>query len=143
MHVPTIIEIDATEVRRIWNIYMRQGVVAALEHDTDGAMPEDVFASLMAGHSRAFVSHYRDDPLAGYEGFLIVREMFKPGGRELLVWLGYHNGDETRTADYMPQLADVARAAGCDRITIESPRPYHRAVPGMTLARHVFHYEVA
>jgi hypothetical protein len=101
-----------------------------------------VFASLMGGHSRALMSFFDNDPTKGPEGFLIVRELHTPGGKELLVWLGYHNGDETRTADYMPQLADLAMATGCRRVTIESPRPYHRAVPGMKLARHVFHYEV-
>jgi hypothetical protein len=64
-------------------------------------------------------------------------------GKELLVWLAYHNGgDEATTADFMPQIAEIARQSGCFRVAIESPRPYHRAVPGMKLARHVFHYEV-
>lgn len=142
MHVPTIIEISAEEVRSRWPGYMRAGVVAALEHDTDGTLPEDVFASIMAGHSRALMSFYNDDPTNGPEGFLVVREIFTAGGKELLVWLGYHNGEETRTADYMPQIADFALANDCRRVTIESPRPYHRAVPGLKLARHVFHYEV-
>jgi hypothetical protein len=143
MTVPTIYEIDAGQVRECWGRYMRSGVAAALEHDTDGTLPEDVFASLMAGHSRALMSFYNDDPVAAApEGFLVVREMHVPGGKELLVWLGYHNGDEARTADYMPQIAEFARDNGCFRVAIESPRPYHRAVPGMKLARHVFHYEV-
>jgi hypothetical protein len=144
MHVPTLFELDAGAVREWWGRYMRGGVASALEHDTDGALPEDVFASLMAGHSRAFMAFAKDEPATGGPlGFIIVREIFIPGGKELLVWLGYHNGDdETRTADYLAQIADIAMAADCIRVTIESPRPYHRAVPGMVLARHVFHYEV-
>ena len=145
MHVPILFQLDAATVRKWWaRRYMREGVAMALEHDTDGTMPEDVFASLMAGHSTAYMAFSDDNPERGGPlGFIITREMFTPGGKELLVWIGYHNGeDEARSADYWPQIVDFARAAGCDRITVESPRPYHRAVPGVTLARHVFHYEV-
>lgn len=144
MHVPTLYELDPPAIRACWGRYMRGGVAAALEHDTDGAMPEDVFASLMGGHSNAFMAFTGDDPERGGPlGFIITRELFTPSGKELLVWIGYHNGDdETRTAHYMAQIADMARAAGCHRVAIESPRPYHRAVPAMKLARHVFHYEV-
>jgi hypothetical protein len=143
MHVPTLFPLDTSEVRRRWGFYIRSGVASALEFDTEGAMPEDVFASLMGGHSHLFMAFDQDDPTRGPLGFIIAREIFTPGGKEFLVWLAYHNGDdEARTADYMAQVADMARQAGCKRVTIESPRPYHRAVPGMTLARHVFHYEV-
>lgn len=143
MSVPTLFEIDAHEVRSRWD-YIRSGVAAALEYDTDGAMPEDVFASLMGGHSRLHMAFYSNErESGGPEGFIITREIFVPAGKEFLVWIAYHNGDaESRTADFMPQIADMAREAGCLRVTIESPRPYHRAVPGMKLARHVFHYEV-
>jgi hypothetical protein len=144
MQVPTLFPLDASEVRRRWGFYIRDGVASALEHDTDGALPEDVFASLMAGHSQLWMAFRHDDmETGGPLGFIVTREIFTPGGKELLVWLGYHNGDdEARTADYMAQIADMARAVEASRVTIESPRPYHRAVPGMKLARHVFHYEV-
>lgn len=144
MHVPTFFTLDAMAIRQWWSRYIRGGVASALEHDTDGAMPEDVFASLMGGHSQLHMLFTNDDPEnGGPQGFIITRELFTPGGKEFLVWIGYHNGDdEARTADFMPQIADMARAADCHRVAIESPRPYHRAVPGMKLARHVFHYEV-
>jgi hypothetical protein len=54
----------------------------------------------------------QDDPTRGPLGFIVTREIFTPGGKEFLVWLGYHNGDdEARTADYMAQIADMARQA--------------------------------
>jgi hypothetical protein len=144
MHAPILFPLEVSEVRRRWGFYIRGGVAAALEHDTDGTMPEDVFASLMAGHSHLWMAFSHDDVEDGGPlGFIVTREIFTPGGKELLVWLGYHNGDdEARTADYMAQIAEMARGVEASRVTIESPRPYHRAVPGMKLARHVFHYEV-
>lgn len=144
MQAPTLYQLPISEVRRRWGFYIREGVVAALEYDTDGTLPEDVFASLMAGHSTLFMAFTNDNwETGGPLGFIVTREMFTAGGKELLVWLGYHNGeDEARTADYMPQVAEMARAVDAARVSIESPRPYHRAVPGMKLARHVFHYEV-
>lgn len=144
MHVPTLFPLEASEVRRRWGFYIRDGVASALEHDTEGAMPEDVFASLMGGHSQLWMAFTGDDPESGGPlGFIVTREIFTPGGKEFLVWLAYHNGaDEASMADYMAQIATMARNFECRRVTVESPRPYHRAVPGMTLARHVFHYEV-
>jgi hypothetical protein len=144
MAAPILFPLELHEVRERWNRHIRGGVISALEHDTDGAMAEDVFASLMGGHSQLWMGFYQDDrERGGSAGFIITREMFTPQGKELLVWLAYHNGgDEATTADFMPQVAEIARQSGCFRVAIESPRPYHRAVPGMKLARHVFHYEV-
>jgi hypothetical protein len=112
MHVPTLFPLDTSEVRRRWGFYIRSGVASALEFDTEGAMPEDVFASLMGGHSHLFMAFDQDDPTRGPLGFIIAREIFTPGGKELL------SGWPTTTATTRP-----APQTTCRRLLTWPDRP--------------------
>lgn len=138
--VPHLELLDAARIR-LWWPTIREGVERASDYHLDGILPEDVFGALMAGNAGCYAGFHPENEHV-MEAFIICRKIESFGKAELLIWLAWHPGTIGLAKDYWPQIEDIASELGCSRITIESPRPYDRAIPGAILAYHTYHFEV-
>lgn len=99
-------------------------------------IPEDVYLELKLGRNQLFLGR------GGADGFMIVTTMQDTRGG--LFWIWYAEG-RGQGASYFPQILDMARVAGCNRIAFATPLPFwdtHCEKFGFKLARKIFEREV-
>jgi hypothetical protein len=87
-------------------------------------MPEDVFHEIVNCQSHLWA-------LADLSGFVVLRVFASNYERSLHVWICC-NASGHRIVDYLDQIKGIAASNDCSRVTFESPRRYHRALPGVT-----------
>lgn len=80
---------------------------------TDGWIPEDVYAICAAGHAALYVN---DGP---WVGFAVLQVLPNYTGRRLHAWVVHCVVDPDQ---FIGRVRDIARAAGCQKITFSSPR---------------------
>lgn len=109
-------------LREVWPA-IRERVAAVCERAAERWVPEDVFAEILVGNSFLWT-------LPDLSGFLVLRVFATAYDRTLHAWICC-NASEDRIAGYLEQLKAIADENGCSRITWESDRRYHRALPGV------------
>jgi hypothetical protein len=87
-------------------------VIEKMSKVSDGWLPEDVYTTLVTGGATLYLE-------AGVEGFIILQLQPHYAGKRLHIWIAYCRDDPLR---FMPEVKEIARAAGAGRITFESPR---------------------
>jgi hypothetical protein len=101
-----------TDIRKWWP-FVRDGLQRVQRHCVDDWIPEDVYASLIAGQSFLFIGQGKEPEIA-----IVVSPAQSYGG---LYWHVWTTAGE-RHDDYLPLLEEHARRAGARRLTFFSPR---------------------
>lgn len=104
---------------------IRPGIVACLEHQREGMLPEDVFSELRIGNAVLFLC---DDC------FVVVKSTWDgSGNKQLLIFIAYsfvkrRPDQESILEEYTPDLEQIARTTGSLFMTFASTRRgYERA----------------
>lgn len=109
--------------RDVWN-QIESGVKAALEHQSEGLMAGDVFASLKSKEALLFMDG---------ESFFIVKKITNAlGEKALLCWIafGADIAAESAVARYQPDIVEIAKREGCSEIHfVSTRRGYDRLMP--------------
>ena len=131
------VEVPRDAVRTFWP-QARPHIERALAATTLPYIAEDVYGSLISGKSFLYLTTEGDDVTGCF--VLYVRNTWEI--RELYVWISAHQNPNHSVADYLDWLSVLTRKAGCSRWCGDSPRPFHKIVPGLRLESHHFVMEV-
>lgn len=104
-------------LQAIWPL-VKSGVQTVCERGSDGWIMEDVYMALKQGVSLlyvGFVSNY-------YVGFVVVTPTIGWNGPQLHTWLLYNRGERDVLDTFLPDLIEIAKVRGAQRITMSSPR---------------------
>jgi hypothetical protein len=118
---PVVLE----QLRPTW-AKVRDRVAEISERWSQPWIADDVFHELLVGNAHLWA-------LEDCSGFMVLRVFATAYERTLHVWIA-DNASEARIADYLEQVRAIAEDNGCSRITWESDRRYHRALPGVRVA---------
>ena len=80
----------------------------------DGWMPEDIYMALMQQNAALFVAEGDE-----WDGFIIFQVIPEYAKKRLHIWVATCF---TSTFNYMDAIKDIAKTAGCSRITFDSSR---------------------
>lgn len=130
MTIGILTMIPAADVRAVWPS-VRDRVSAIAAATGEGWVVEDVFHEIIVGN--AFLWATED-----LGCFVVLQIDQRPYQRSLFVWIASEE-TEARAADYVPQIQDIGRENGCQRVVFESPRRWDRALPGLTV-RHIYSF---
>lgn len=107
----TLVAISPNDLSHIWPEIRAE--VATIE-TPDGLIPEDVFMACKSNNAVLFMLNVGQKRV----GWMVVRNF----GTDLHIWqLRADNGYEVMTS-FRPQLMEIARNAGCTKITYGSTR---------------------
>lgn len=81
--------------------------------ETDGWIPEDVYAFLIGGHATLYVND------GAWQGFVILQLLPNYSEKRLHIWIAAGWGD---MLSYRDEVVEIAKQSGAKRITFESPR---------------------
>lgn len=129
---PLLRPVEPEALRHTWAA-IRDRVAAISDEFNEPWLADDVFHELLTKNANLWA-------LDDLSGFLVLRLFATQYERQLHVWLCW-NGSEPTIAAYLEQLKGIAAANDCDRLTFESPRKYHRALPGLRV-RYAYSIEV-
>lgn len=127
---PLLRPVEPLELRHAWAA-IRDRVQALSDRFNEPWIAEDVFHELLTNNAHLWA-------LEDLSGFLVLRLFATGYERALHVWICC-NDSEPNIAAYLDQLKGIAEANDCSRVTFESPRRYHRALPGV---RATFAYSI-
>ncbi len=112
-----------TEWRELWP-WVSDGLWEIIERTNPTWIPEDVYTELKAG--QAALMTIEDD-----RGFVIVKRLQDYDGPSLFLWAIWGPGElATLYEQIMDELDKFAKAAGCRRIRMMSPRKGWHKVKG-------------
>lgn len=122
-------QIPITAIRAVWPL-LRDRILALSEGWAWTV--EDVFLAVISGDAFLWTTQWG-------EGFVILQVHAAPYESDLHVWIAC-NDTIARAGEYMPQLIEIARENGCQRVTFDSHRRgWERELPG---AEVTFQYAV-
>jgi hypothetical protein len=114
---------QAKNWRSLWP-WVSDGLWDIIERTNPTWIPEDVYAELKAGSAVLMT-------IDGERGFVIVKRLQDYDGPSLFLWVMWGPGELARMYDgIMDELDNLARAAGCERIRMMSPRKGWHKVRG-------------
>ena len=109
--------------RTLWP-WLRAGLLEVIERTSPTWLPEDVYADLKAGQASVLT-------IDGERGFVIVKRLIDYDGPSLFLWAMWGPGELAPMYEgIMAELDELARAAGCRRIRMMSPRKGWQKVAG-------------
>jgi hypothetical protein len=117
--------VSPAELRHVW-AQVRDRVAALADKHNQPWIADDVFHELLVGNSHMWA-------LDDLSGFLVLRVFATLYERTCHAWICC-NASSDRIADYLEQLKGIAEDNDCTRITWESDRKYHRALPGVRVS---------
>ena len=122
MIAPTLFPVAPDQLRASWK-EIRDRIDKLSIDLVQPWMPEDVYHEILTGNAHLWA-------LADLSGFVVLRLFASNYERVLHVWICC-NASSHRMVDYLEQIKGIAEANDCARVTFESPRRYHRALPGV------------
>lgn len=122
MIAPTMTPILPAQLRPVWR-EIRERIARLADKLEQPWAPEDVFHEILVGNAHLWA-------LSDLSGFVVLRLFATDYERVLHVWICC-NSSGHKIADYLEQIKGIAAANDCQRVTFESPRRYHRALPGV------------
>jgi hypothetical protein len=132
------VRVPQEHIRDLWH-EAKPHVEKALSAGRFPYLAEDVFAACRDGLATLYLTKGDD---ASTTGCFVLRLEPKWGRQELYVWICAHDDPGRSVVEHQDWLARITRAAGCSRWCGDSPRPFHRLVPGLTLESYHFVMEV-
>jgi hypothetical protein len=131
--------IPPQEIRRTWPVIL-DGVQNVQAHSSDGWIPEDIYAELIAGNRTLHLGYVDGD----YIGFLILQRQQGYSCIKLNIWLAYAHTELDPLALFMDDIKQIARSISAREITFASPRRWERRVRpyGFRPIKQVFSMEI-
>ena len=133
--VPQLEPILVTAARAFWPAVRADLETIRARYD-ERWLPDDVWHEIMVGNAYLWAAGGAEAP----EAWVIVQVMARPYDRSLHIWSAAEH-TTARVADYWPQILAMAADAGCSHVTIETPRRWERALPGLSV-RYLYSCEV-
>ena len=97
---------------------VKAGVEKVAERGSDGWLPEDVYMALKQGISLLYVAFVNDY----YVGFVVLTPAAGWNGPQIHLWACYNRGERDVLETFLPDLIEIARSRGAQRLTMSSPR---------------------
>jgi len=113
--------VSLEELRLVWPD-VRDRIAAIAARFEQPWIADDVFHELLVGNSHLWVSDDRSL-------FVVLRVFATMYERTLHVWVAGNSAGSM--GDYLEDVKAIAADNACSRITWESDRKYHRALPGV------------
>ena len=132
------LDVPREHLRQFWP-QARPFIERALAVDDLPYIAEDVYRFLSEGLATLHLTVDDDHKVTGC---FVIRKQRTWDRDELYVWLLGHENPEHGVVEYLDWLNRLTRKASCSRWTADSPRPFHKVVPGLRLASHHFVMEV-
>jgi hypothetical protein len=130
--------VEPRDLTQYWPL-VKAGVEKVAERGSDGWLPEDVYMALKQGVSLlyvGFVDRY-------YVGFVVVTPAAGWSGPQLHLWLLYNRGERDVLETFLPDLIEIAKARGAQRITMSSPRKgWERRAPQLGFEQGLTNYSL-
>lgn len=114
--------VEPAALRNTW-AEIRDRVAGISARYSEPWIADDVFHELLNLNSHLWATE-------DLSCFIVIRLFATDFERVLFIWVGCNNGGPD-ISDYLPQVHDIAAANNCARIQWESPRKFHRALPGV------------
>lgn len=119
---PLLLPVPPENLRVVWR-EIRDRVEAISTKLDQPWVADDVFHEILLGNAHLWA-------LADNSGFVVLRLFATAYERVLHCWI-CSNTSAQPIADYLDQIKGIAAANDASRVTFESPRRYHRALPGV------------
>jgi DNA-binding transcriptional LysR family regulator len=123
---PTPVLIRRDRLREFWPA-IRPLLDKVRDKTGEGWLPEDIFAAAMAGKAGVYVAKSADG--THISGVAVIEKETAWGVDTLHLWACYHKDKDRGVAAFWPWLVHQARAWGCRRVTLQSPRRMDRVLP--------------
>lgn len=138
MSLPDPLAVPRESVRAFWP-QVKPHIEKALGVTALPYIAEDVYGSLISGKASLHLTADEGHNVTGCF-VLYVRQVWEIP--ELYVWILAHENPDHGVVDYLDWLNRVTQQAGCARWSADSPRPFHKVIPGLRLESHHFVMEV-
>lgn len=132
----TLVCYQQDQCRPFWP-EVRADLEAILQRWPDRWMADDVWAEILARNAALWVA---GEPGA-IEAWALIQIQARTYDRALHIW----NASEKTAAnvsDYWPQILTIAANNNCNRVTIETPRRFERALPDARV-RYLYEFDVS
>lgn len=103
------------DIRREWDS-IKPGLYYIHSNVGSEWRPEDIYTAVQVGAAQLWI----DQQTGGFVILQIKPDAFG-GGKSLLIWVAYYEGGDG-VAEYLPELEDMARGWGCDKVEFWSSR---------------------
>ncbi len=123
---PRLAIVNGEHLRSVW-LAVRERVQAIAERGDYPWIADDVFHAIVTGQAWLWTTADPDG------GFVVLEISSTPFQRDLHVWIADNQG-EGSAAGFIPQLREIARSCGCQRVTWSSVRSgFARAIPNVSV----------
>lgn len=119
------VHVPPQHLRTVWPV-IEPMLAAVRERAGEGWLPEDIFAAAINGRAGVYTSLA---PAGAITGVVVLEKTNAWGVSGVHVWACYHKDHQRTVADFWPWVVDQARAWGCSRVTLQSPRRMDRVLP--------------
>lgn len=132
-------DVPQAAIRTFWP-KARPFIEQALEVGDTPYIAEDIYQALITGIATLHLTMNDSHEVTGC--FVINKRRLWWGQDELYVWLLAHANPDHTVVEYLDWLNALTKRANCRRWSADSPRPFHKIVPGLKLESHHFVMEV-
>ena len=98
---------------------IRPGLEIVKKMTTDDWMPEDVYMMLKNGGATLYIG---EGEAGDYLGFIVLRLIPTFHGSKIEIWCAYSATKKQLMSSYWPQIQEIAKQAGANKITFSSAR---------------------
>ncbi len=98
---------------------VRAGLLEVKQATTDDWLPEDVYMALKTGGATLYVG---EDEQGDYLGFIVLRLVQTFHGSKVEIWCAHSATARPLMREFWPQIQDVCRNVGADKISFSSAR---------------------
>ena len=131
-------QIAPPDLRRHWPV-IRKYVNRACATGDYAFLPEDVYTSAIGGNALVYLLKTEAGVTCGAMIFTL-RDTF--GRKELYGWVLAHDDPDKGMDVFTGFVTDLAKSLNCERWCFDSPRAFHKVIPGLKLESHHFYMEI-